>query len=222
MRVGHTFGFAGIAVMFVSLPAFAVDSDNLQDRTNKQRWEVGARVQGVTANPILDNFYDDHESVNGFTVGPVLQRRSPDGNTRYIIGVDYTKTEPEDGPWLEADDDPVEAEYTEFWNFSIISANFMAGHVFRKGPFGFFFGGGLGVSVTSGTITSYETDGNGNKLAGSAPDEKNVPKITPVPLVPLFQAGPQMELGRVGTISLNVGFHHGLYAGVGLTTALPF
>lgn len=183
------------------------------------RWEVGARFHFMTVNPVLDFLYDEHESVNGYTVGPVVTRRAPDGNTRLILGLDYTRTSPEDGPWLGDGDDPPEAEWTEFRNFSILSANFMVGHVARRGPFGFFFGAGLGLDIVSGSITTYDVDANGRKLAGSEPDEKNVPSITPTLL---FKMGPQFELGKMGTVSLDVGLHNGLFAGASLSTGLPF
>ena len=214
MRISRMFLLA--VLMFSSLSAFAVDDDETDNHGKpKARYELGARFHFLTINPILDNYYDDHESVNGFTVGPILSRRSEDGNSRLVLGLDYSKTEPKDGPWLEAGDDEVEAEWTEFRNFSIYNANFMFVHVFRRGPFGFAVGGGLGIAYTTGTVTSYP-DVNGPT---GAPDEKNIPKITPTVLM---KAGPQFELGRIGTVTLDVGVHNGLYAGASITTALPF
>lgn len=218
MRIGRTFLLA--ALMFSSFSAFAVDDDETDNHGKpKPRYELGARFHFVTANPVLDNYYDDHESVNGYTIGPILSRRSEDGNSRLILGFDYTKTSPKDGPWLEAGDDEVDAEWTEFENFSIINANFMFVHVFRHGPFGFAVGGGLGVAYITGSVTSYATLSNGQKDTTSAPDEKNIPTITPTVLI---KVGPQFELGRIGTVTLDVGVHNGLYAGASLTTALPF
>lgn len=218
MRISRMFLLA--AMMLTSFSAFAVDDDETDNHGKpKTRYELGARFHFLTVNPILDNYYDDHESVNGYTVGPILSRRSEDGNSRLILGLDYSKTSPDDGAWLEAGDDDVDAEWTEFENFSIINANFMFVHVFRRGPFGFALGGGLGVAYVTGSVTSYATLPNGQKNPSSAPDEKNIPNITPTVLI---KAGPQFELGRVGTISLDVGVHNGLYAGASLTTALPF
>lgn len=207
-------------LMLSSFSAFAVDDDETDNHGKpKARYELGARFHFLTINPILDSYYDDHESVNGYTVGPILSRRSEDGNSRLILGFDYSKTDPKDGPWLEAGDDEVEAEWTEFRNFSIINANFMFVHVFRRGPFGFAVGGGLGMAYTTGKVTSFPTDANGQKAAGGAPDEKNIPKVTPTVLIKL---GPQFELGRIGTVTLDVGVHNGLYAGASIATALPF
>jgi hypothetical protein len=218
MRISRSFLLA--ISMLASIPALAVDDDETDNHGKpKDRWEVGARANFVTVNPILDNYYDDHESVNGFTAGGIAVRRAEDGNSRLIIGLDYTSTDPKDGPWLEAGDEEFEAEWTEFRNFSILSANFMYGHVWRRGPFGFFAGAGIGVAYTTGTITSYATDANGEKDPASEPDEKAIPKVTPTILI---QMGPQFELGRIGTVNLNVGVHNGLYAGASLTTALPF
>jgi hypothetical protein len=218
MRIRRSFLLA--ISMLLSAPAFAVDDDETDtDGKPKDRWELGARANFVTVNPILDSYYDDHESVNGFTVGPILQRRSADGNSRLILGFDYTKTSPDDGAWLEEGDEEFEAEWTEFRNFSIYSANFMYGHVWRRGPFGFLAAGGLGIAVTTGTVTSYATTPGGEKDPASEPDEKGIPKVTPTILI---QVGPQFELGRIGTVNLNVGVHNGLYAGASLTTALPF
>jgi hypothetical protein len=218
MRFGRLFLLA--AMMLTSASAFAVDDDETDNHGKpKVRYELGARFHFLSINPILDNYYDEHESVNGYTVGPILSRRSEDGNTRLILGFDYSKTSPDDGPWLEAGVDPVEAEWTEFRNFSIITTNFMFAHVFRRGPFGFAMGGGLGIAYTTGTVTSYPTDASGGKLAGGEPDEKNIPKITPTVLI---KVGPQFEMGRIGTVTLDVGLHNGLYAGASITTALPF
>lgn len=205
-----------VAALFLSLPAFAVDDDETDNHGKpKARYELGARFHFLSINPILDSYYDEHESVNGYTVGPIISRRSEDGNTRLILGLDYSKTDPDDGPWLEAGDDETEAEWTEFRNLSIVSANFMFAHVFRRGPFGFAVGGGLGLAYTTGTVTSYPS------LTGptGAPDEKNIPKIAPTVLM---RMGPQFELGRIGTVTLDVGVHNGLYAGASITTALPF
>jgi len=218
MRITRMFLVA--VAMFTSFSAWAVDDDETDNHGKpKARYELGARFHFLTINPILDSYYDDHESVNGYTVGPILSRRSEDGNSRTIIGFDYSKTDPDDGPWLEAGDDEVEAEWTEFRNVSIISANFMFVHVFRRGPFGFAVGGGLGLAYTTGTVTSFATLANGQKNPASEPDEKNIPTIAPTVLIKL---GPQFELGRMGTVSLDVGVHNGLYAGASITTALPF
>lgn len=218
MRFGRSFLLA--ALMLASLPAFAVDDDETDtDGKAKDRYEVGTRFHFVTVNPILASFYDKHESVNGYTVGPIVSRRSEDGNSRIVLGLDYTKTSPDDGLWVESGDDEVEGEFTEFRNLSIVSANVMFVHVFRRGPFGFALGGGVGLAYTSGSITSYASDGSGGKAAGSEPDEKDIPTIMPTALI---TAGPQFELGRMGTVSLSAGLHNGLYAGASLTTALPF
>ena len=215
MRLPLPFLFASL---LISTPAFAGDEDD-KSKAPKPRWEAGARAYFVTANPILDYSYEEHESVNGFIVGGVLHRRSNDGSTRMIVGLDYTSTDVEDGAWLAQGDDPPEAEWTEFRNFSIISANVMFVHVIQRGPFGFSFGGGLGISATQGSITSYDVNALGEKDPNSEPDEKDIPGITPVIL---FKMGPQFELGKIGTVGLDVGFHHGLFAGASLTTNLPF
>ena len=211
---------AVLAALLVSPSAFADDEEEKKSEGGpKVRWEGGARAYFVTANPILDYSYEEHENVSGTVLGATLQRRSNDGSTRMIIGLDYTSTSPDDGPWLAQGDDPPEAEWTEFRNFSIVSANVMFVHVIGRGPFGFTFGGGLGLSAIQGSITSWPVDANGEKLAGSEPDEKDVPGITPVILLKM---GPQFELGKIGTVNLDVGFHHGFFAGAAFSTNLPF
>ena len=211
---------AGLAAWLVSPSAFADDEEETKSGDGPEvRWEGGARAYFVTANPILDYSYEKHENVSGTVLGATVQRRSNDGSTRMILGLDYTSTSPDDGPWLAQGDDPPEAEWTEFRNFSIVSANVMFVHVIGRGPFGFTFGGGLGLSAIQGSITSWAVDANGEKLAGSEPDEKDIPGITPVILLKM---GPQFELGKIGTVNLDVGFHHGFFAGAAFSTNLPF
>lgn len=224
MRSGRSipFVFFLVAALLAAPSAWAQeDEEDGESKSSgpKPRWEAGARAYFVTANPILSYSYEKHESVNGFIVGPTLQRRSNDGSTRMIIALDYTSTSPEDGPWLAQGDDPPEAEWTEFRNFSIISANVTFVHVLQRGPFGFTFGGGLGLSAIQGSITSWPVDANGEKLSSGEPDEKDVPGITPVILLKM---GPQFELGKMGTVNLDVGFHHGFFAGAAFSTNLPF
>ena len=209
------------ATTLLAAPAYGADD---KDKTTKNRWEVGARGHFMTANPVLDVLYDEHASVNGYTVGPTFTRKSPDGATVVIFGADYTHTDPKDEPWLaDGKQNGAEEEWTEFRTgsskgFSIYSANVIVGHVFKRGPFGFFFGGGIGLDYIPSTVTTYPTTAGGTqKAAGGAPDEKNVPQIAPTVL---FKMGPQFELGRAGTVSLDVGLHNGLFAGVGFSVRI--
>ena len=85
MRINRMFLLA--VAMFSSFSAFAVDDDETDNHGKpKARYELGAQVAFVTVNPILGNYYDDHESVNGFNFGPVLTRRSEDGNSQNGLG----------------------------------------------------------------------------------------------------------------------------------------
>jgi hypothetical protein len=208
-----------VAALVAAAPAHAAEDGS--DKATKNRWEAGGRFHFVTANPVLNVLYDEHESVNGFTVGPTFTRKSPDGQTVVVFGADYTSVKPEDGAWLaDGKQNGGEEEWTEFRTgsargFSIYSANVLVGHVFKNGPFGFFFGGGIGLDYIPSTITTYPTTNGGTiKAPGGAPEEKNVPQITPTVL---FKMGPQFELGRAGTVSLDVGLHNGLFAGVSLS-----
>lgn len=222
MQSGRSIPFVIFAMLtFVAPPLWAEEEEDAKPRGGaaQPRWEGGARAYFVTANPILSYSYEEYESVNGFIVGPTLQRRSNDGSTRLIIGLDYTRTSPEDGAWLAQGDDPPDAEWTEFRNFSIISANVSFVHVIGRGPFGFTFGGGLGLSVVQGSITSWPVDADGRKVSSAEPDEKDVPGITPVILLKM---GPQFEMGKIGTVNLDVGFHHGFFAGAAFSANLPF
>ena len=215
MRSGRSIPFAIAALLFATT-AWAEDGDSSSGA--KPRWEAGGRLYFVTANPLLDYNYEEHESVNGLIAGATMQRRSNDGKTRMILGLDYTTTSPKDGAWLAQGDDPPEAEWTEFEDFSIVGVNVMFTHVLTRGPFGFTFGGGLGVSNVRGTITTWPVDAAGRKDASQAPDEKDIPAFTPVILLKM---GPQFEIGKMATVNLDVGFHHGFFAGTAVSFNLP-
>lgn len=175
-------------------------------------WEAGVRLHYVTASPVMPIFYDRYKDVSGYTVGGVLTRRSPHG-TRLVFGLDYTSVNPKDGPWLEAGEERPSSEWTEFRDFSIVSVNAIIGKEWGEGrTFGFFAGGGLGLDVVSGSITSYPTapPNYSTKAPGGAPDEKDVPSIVPTVL---FRLGPTVSLAGKGSLSFDVGIHNGFFLG---------
>ena len=89
----------------------------------------------------------------------------------------------------------------------------LLGHEFgENGTFGFYVGGGLGLAIPLGTITSYGTTGPNfdQKLVGSPADKKSIPPVAPTVL---FKLGPTVNVGGQATLSFDVGLQTGFFVG---------
>lgn len=209
------------AVSLVSTTAFAADDAKPAPAGPKTLgYDIGVLGQFMSADPVLGVFYDRSQSVSGFTVGGFVTRRAENG-LRLTVDAAYTAVAPKDGPWLASGKTKPESEFTEFRDFKVISLDFLLGHEFgHNGTFGFYFGGGIGLAIPLGTITSYDTTGAPNydqKLVGSMPDKKNVPPVVPTVLIKM---GPTYNIGGKGTLSFDAGLQNGPFIGTSLAFRL--
>ncbi len=195
-------------------PARAEEAPPRSRSAADKKWEVGPRIHFVTANPVVNIFYERHESLTATTYGIQATRRYDSAGTRFIFGLDVTNFRTEDGPWLEAGESFPESEWTEFRGFRMVSANVILGHVWmdERDAYGLFAGGGIGLDFISGSIDTWPTSNGNDKIDDDdLKDEKNVPPVLPTAL---FKVGPMVKLEDKGVISLDFGFHNGFYVGV--------
>ena len=155
--------------------------------------------------------------MHGTTVGLFVTRRAPNG-FRVTFDGTYTSTAPKDGPWLSAGKDKTATEWTEFRQggskgFAVASLDVLLGHEFgENGTFGFYVGGGLGVAIPLGTITTF--DAAGANFDQKSPTGETVKKIPPVVPNIIFKVGPTVNVGGKATLSFDVGLQTGFFVGV--------